>query len=590
MSDGPELAHFNYMNLLGKLEEACRAHKPRLTNLRAGVKRAIDTPLHFARRAGAKAHFAVKHALSRAAGRASKFDSLSIEAKRLARLEEILLLNIHNYTSGRTSADRALGDIWPSPIPDGRILERLIATTLGLASERHASGGSYEERFQAALQTAVRTVLLPALAWRLLCELYTYHETTREELRQGLISKFEDYVGAQANFILVKVGQHDYRLGSLILHRAWYDVLTGPACRLSHHTIDELLGRELAAYLRPANSTLARASLFPRLTEIFGWGLYGSERAYAIELAAKRHTPSQNAEGKAVFAFSRLRLLDAAHSQEVRHFAELTRRRLGAANEEADKALAEGRKQARNVEFYAGMAYWLANACFRRPMAYDFTEAGAVAAVSRLRKDGEMVDIAGAAPTENPVDYDHASERVAHLLELALGLGGATDDQRLLMQRFLAGFATNPRYWRGPYVITHAARWVDEYVKGGGRPSLVHQFNARLAWHQAMTAGKKERDAMIDQALDHYRRCFDSAGDDLHNLDPEAPLHLFPEVAVLVNDHASKRISNLLETVDFILSRNFSIYMDIDSEKASINAGLKQYAMQPTRRSLQPTR
>ena len=117
----------------------------------------------------------------------------------------------------------------------------------------------------------------------------------------------------------------------------------------------------------------------------------------------------------------------------------------------------------------------------------------------------------------------------------------------------------------------------------GGRPSLVHQFNARLAWHRAVTEGKKEYDVMIEQALNHYHRCFDAAGVNLHDLDPEAPLHLFPEVAVLVEEHAAKRISNLLETVDFILSRNFSIYMDIESEKASILAGLKQYAAQPAR-------
>lgn len=587
MSESPELKHFNYMNLLGELEKACRAHKPRLSILRAGVHHALDTPLHFARRAGAKVQFAVKHVLSRAAGRASKFDSLSIEAKRLAWLEEKLLLNIHKYTSGRISADRALTDIWPSPIPDGRILERLIATTLGLASERRTSDGSDEERFQAALQTAVRTVLVPALAWRLLCELHTYHETTREELRQRLITKFDDFVGTQADFIMVKVGQRDYRLGSLVLHRAWYDVLTSRhACRLTQNAVVGLLGRELAVYLRQTDSTVARANLFPRLTEIFGWGLYGSERAYAIELAAKRRGPSRNTEGKAVFASSRLRLLDAAHSEEVRHFAELTRLRLSEANDEADKAIALSRKQARDVELYAGMAYWLANACFRRPMAYDF----AADSRPRLRRDGEMVDIAGSAPTENTADYDTASERVARLLEHAIGLGEATEDQRLLMRRFLAGFATNPRYWRGSYVLTHAARWVEEYAKDGGRLSLVHQFRARLAWHQAMTAGKKERDLMMSQALDYYRLCFDAAGADLHDLDPEAPLHLFPEVAVLVDDYAPKRISNLLETVDFILSRNFSIYMDINSEKASIEAGLQQYAAQPVHPAPQPTR
>ena len=581
MSESHELAHFNYMNLLGKLDEVCRAHKPRLTNLRAGVKRAVDNPLHFARLAGAKAHFAVKYVLARAAGqRVDKFKTLSIEAKRLARLEEILLLNIHNYTSGRTSADRALGDIWPSPIPDGRVIERLIATTLGLASDRRVGERADDtERFQVALQTAVRTVLLPALAWRLLCELHTYHETTREELRQRLISKFDGYVGAQADFIMMKVGQHDYRLGSLILHRAWYDVLTGPACNLSPDAAVGLLGRELAVYLRQTDSTVARANLFPQLTEIFGWGLYGSERAYAIELAAKRRGPSRNAEGKAVFASSRLRLLDAAHSEEVRHFAELTRLRLAEANDEADKAIALSRKDARDVGLYAGMAYWLANACFRRPLAYQFM----ADRQPKLRDDGEMVDIVGSAPTENTTDYDTASERVARLLEHALGLGEATEDQRLLIRRFLAGFATNPRYWRGSYVLTHAARWVEEYAMDGGRPSLVHQFNARLAWHRAVTEGKKEYDVMIEQALNHYHRCFDAAGVNLHDLDPEAPLHLFPEVTVLVEEHAAKRISNLLETVDFILSRNFSIYMDIKSEKASILAGLKQYAAQPAR-------
>lgn len=574
MPKTPELAHFNYINLLGKLEEACRAHKPRLTNLRAGVKRAADNPLHFARIAAAMAYFAVKHVLVRTAGRRGEtFKNLGIEAKRLARLEAILLRNIHNYTSGRTSADRALDDIWPSPIPDGRVLERLIATTLGLASRRDpAEALEAEAAFQVALQSAVRSVLLPALAWRILCELHTYHEVTREELRRRLVARLSDHAGVQRDFILLRFEDREYMLGSLILHRAWSDVLTGPACGLAPGDVASLLGEELAAHLRHADSAAARANLFPRLTEAFGWGLRGSERSYAIELAARRRGPSRGKEGRAVFASSRLRLLDAAHSEEIRHFAELTRLKLAVANEQADEAVALSRKRPLDVALYAGKAYWLANACFRRPMAYSFS----ADSPPRLRRDGEMVDVAGSAPTESTADYDTASERAARLLEHAIGLGEASEDQRLLMLRFLAGFATNPRYWRGPYVLANAARWVEAYSNDGGRPCLVHQFRARLAWQQAMTAGKREREALIEQALVHYHGCLDAAGVDLHGLDPEAPLHLFPEIAVLVELHAAQRVYNLLETVDFILSRNFSIYMDIDAERDSILAGLSQ--------------
>lgn len=575
MSDSPESAHFNYMNLLGKLEEACREHKPRLSSIRAGVKRLVDNPLHFARLAGAKAPFAVRHVLARVAGKASQFKNLGIEAERLAETEAVLLRNIHNYTSDRTRADRSLADIWPSPIPDGRVLERLIATTLGLASVRQEADG--DDAFRVALSTAVRTVLLPALAWRILCELHTYHEVTREELRRRLCAKLEAFVGVQRDFASVNVESRDYRLGSLTLHRAWVDVLGGPVCRLTQDDIASLMGRELGVHLRQPDSTQARANLFPLLTEAFGWGLRGSERAHAIELAARRRPRSAQSKGKAVFASSRLRLLDAAHSEPVRHFAELTRLNLAEANRRAGEA----RKQSSEVELYAGMAYWLANACFRRPMAYVFRDEGQGYPIATLAREGEMVDIVGGAPTENTHDYNTASEEAALLLERALELGVATEDQNQLMRRFLAGFATNPRYWRGPFVLGNADRWVDDYAQAGGRRSLVHQLQARLAWHKAARAGKRERAPFVDEALEQYGRCFDAAGADLHDLDPEAPLHLFPEIAVLVGDEGPKRLYNMLETVDFILSRNFSIYMDIDAERASIAAGLRQAAATP---------
>jgi hypothetical protein len=109
-------------------------------------------------------------------------------------------------------------------------------------------------------------------------------------------------------------------------------------------------------------------------------------------------------------------------------------------------------------------------------------------------------------------------------------------------------------------------------------------------WQRAHSSTDKERDELLIDALDCYHRCLDEAGDDFRNLDPEAPIHLFPEIAVLVGSVANKKPQNTLAAIDFILSRNFSIYMDIDSERDSIVAGFKQAAAQPVHVASRATR
>jgi hypothetical protein len=292
--------------------------------------------------------------------------------------------------------------------------------------------------------------------------------------------------------------------------------------------------------------------------------------------------------GKAIFSRSRLKLLDAAHSVQSRHFADLVIVNLAQANKSAQSALSG--KPALDVEMYPGMAFWLAHACFRRPMAYTFDDVNTQSPRAKLRKDGEMADVVGSAPTQNTQDYDDASEYAARLLEYAYRHNNSTEDQKILILRFLAGFATNPRYWRAPYVFKNAQRWVDEYKAAGGQKSLLMQMHARLLWQRAHSSTDKERDELLIDALDCYHRCLDEAGDDFRNLDPEAPIHLFPEIAVLVGSVANKKPQNTLAAIDFILSRNFSIYMDIDSERDSIVAGFKQAAAQPVQVASRATR
>ena len=61
-------------------------------------------------------------------------------------------------------------------------------------------------------------------------------------------------------------------------------------------------------------------------------------------------------------------------------------------------------------------------------------------------------------------------------------------------------------------------------------------------------------------------------------VDAEAPIHLFPEVFVLLTYELKDdvKVKDALEDVDLILKSNFGVYMDIDVEQAAILGGLKQ--------------
>jgi len=109
-------------------------------------------------------------------------------------------------------------------------------------------------------------------------------------------------------------------------------------------------------------------------------------------------------------------------------------------------------------------------------------------------------------------------------------------------------------------------------------PALVEHFRARLAWMEAVDAAGKVGKG-LDGIITGYARCLSKAGDDFSKLDAEAPVHLFPELLHLLQlspKSDATRQRELLGIVDFILSRNFGVYMDIDTERQAIEGGIRQ--------------
>lgn len=591
MSARPTPTDFNYIYLLGQLESACRAARPKPAGFKGRLERSFDDTLSHAVAAARRANDVLSGLVGRVRGQAFD-DRLKVEVGSLRQLESELLRNIEVFTSNRTRADRGLEHIWPSPIPVERVLERMIATTLGLLSDRRTDTEDLDARFAGCLAAAVRRVLVPALAWRALCDVALFHEDSHRQLVAAIAKRLEDGVGVQRDFGFVTVSDRvadgssavDRRLHipSMVLVRAWANVLR-QSCGMDPALVEQLLGKELAALIQGPSVVAARTELFPALSESFGWGVHGADRAYAIELAWKHGS-------RAAFDSTRLKLLSAAHSKDVRLFAEAVRHNLAEANRGGHALVAD---PTMDVEGLAGRAFWLAHACFRRPTAFRFSLFKGEHPDIEAIRDGEMPVLADVAPVSfkrndevSWKEYDKAADLATAFLLRAAEHPSASDEQRLVVRRFLAGFATNPRYWRSPGVLRQAPRWVDEYeATPGSRPSLVAQMRGRLAWQEAMRNRKRPDKDLLAEASRLYGESLAKAGRNLDDLDSEAPLHLFPEVAVLARCGARPEATaiNVLSAVDFILSRNFSIYMDVEAEQEAILAGFSQAALQPAK-------
>lgn len=476
-----------------------------------------------------------------------------------ARALEAQLLRDIDAATGTASGDKGIRSRpWPPRLSNQEITERFVALALGLHAEGRMSGDPVKS-LRNAIQGAAKMVVAPALAWALQMEVSELHEDSQPKtlgaLRDSLPSRLQGFGATQGK------GPESYGDLPRLLHlaTAWHQVLAEDL-KLGQTAAVECLGQEIVDNLSHGGSANNRAVIFPKLHRIFGWGEAGSARALAIEHCRKSGALTAKLD-------TRLTLLEAANSQHVRPFRELLDHKPDLAQLKS-KVNEPNRADAIQL---AGEAFWLSRACFRRTAGAAFQ-----VAFRGPRDRGELYVL---AKTDDAAHLDACATLAYERLTLALGADGLDAVEKATVLRFRAGLATNPRYWRSTEVIEKAADAVKAYADSKlANPALVEHFRARLAWMEAVdTDGELGKE--LNRVTTGYALCLSKAGADFSKLDAEAPVHLFPELLHLLqldpkSDAARQR--DLLEIVDFILSRNFGVYMDIETERKAIEGGLRQ--------------
>ena len=473
-------------------------------------------------------------------------EAIGMKREKLMKTESKMLRNIEKLTERQGPYPGAPhGHFWPPSIPAGRIIERFVGQVIGLHSE--SPGTSIQEH----VRTALEEVVCPSLGWNVVCQIGEFDFTSRgriqEAVRQRIKAMPLEPRVDQAMLELDGAPQSVIKLPCLRLLGAWLQALrtAGAEWKIDDTTQRAFL-HELAAKVDEA-VTDGWALIDKQLKLQFGSQSFGSERARVVAMAHKRSPMS------AAFLRERLSLLAAAKLPELDSFRMLCETDVQKAVLEA-KAWADHAANRDDSEFpekAAGRAYWLARQAFGMHERPAFL------------REGAEVD---------------PSDAVIHLLELASSrVGEQQRVKRAYCLRFAAGFATNPRYHRSDNVLSKQEHLVKQYAGcQESRANLVAMFNARIAWqcHHCKPAIKPER----KEAAKQYALSLGKAEDPRHGLDSEAPVHLFPELVVFLqqNGKGSANIRKLQVAVDYIVQRNHGIYFDIEAEARLIDAGLEQ--------------
>jgi len=548
MTERERLLSINYLNLLSALEQSCRVGDDPIRD--AERKRLRDygkSMFDFLRRAFSKR--------DKDMGRLAKV--VEIAAKGIRDKESRLLRSIGrslNPDKGY-SGDESASD-FPARIEPKKLVGRFTATVMGLHAEnRHEP--KVADNVRHALDRSVENILAPALAWNVLIDLSDYNQQHHAELLNAAREAFSTgWLGANAAHLTL--GKGHVRLPSLALLKAWILLLENEF-GYSQTDISSLLVRPIAAALAGNDLPTVRARLEPALRDSFGWGEHGSDRSLAIRLANRNGATAARID-------KRLDLLKAAASAEAHAWRALL-------DKDPDGALAAVDRQIKDCSLStlqaAGKAFWLSRHCFRR------TQKGRFLPVSKDISLNTEVD------ESTCKTLDRASETVLELMYLAFKLPTTTADQRLLLARFEAGFATNPRYWRSGKVIDSGAKLVEQYEGLQGHKSgLAAHFRARLELQKWFTQETKADTAkrVPLEPLRLYHDILAQSPNLTEELDAEAPVHLFPEIITLLTfgEDNGDKVAKALEDVDLILKCNFGVYMDIDKEKDAILGGLSQ--------------
>lgn len=458
------------------------------------------------------------------------FKSLKLTADRLQETENSILENINKSTSYSNTTSKNTKQNWPPIIPVGRMTECFVALTIGLQS------ANPDTRISDCIAASFNETINSALAWGIICNLNNKPSPQSELLLNTISEKITEIVN-NPDFKLV-TGNEKIDLPYLKLISAWFELLK--KYELSEDKIKNL-EKNLSELLKGGFDEIMKR-LWVELSTHYSPSFHATDRAKAV-LHASRFSGNNHS----AFINSRFVLLQAAQNIEAIKFQNMIESKFTDAFKHAESFLKK--TQSHDTASQAcGMAFWLAKKCNR--------------AVGRIK-------------TIEYEDYDKASELVISLLDYGYINSTNSPEQRNLCLRYAAGFVTNPRYWRSKKLVLKQSELVSNYEKDPlSRKCLVHSFKARIAWYNSMNDRSK-----LSECFDHYFKATNDWKDHKNGLDSEAPIHLFPEIAVLLlaESRDFKSRENPLKIIDFILERQFGIYFDKDKESDDIFAGLKAH-------------
>jgi hypothetical protein len=458
------------------------------------------------------------------------FRNLKLTADRLQRTESSILENINKLTSFQNINTNNTKQIWPPIIPVGRMTECFVALTIGLQSENP------DIHISECIAVSFKETINSTLAWGIICSLNSQPGLQSESLLNTISEKITEIV-KNADYKLVHENEK-IDLPYIKLISAWFELLK--EYELGEDKIADL-AKNLSDLLKGGFDEIVK-KLWAKLSTHYSPSIHATDRAKAV-LHASRFSGNDHS----AFINSRFVLLEAAQNKEAIKFKSKIDTEFKIALNHAEAFLKK--TPSHDIALQAcGMAFWLAKKCYRT-----------VGRIKTIEED----------------DYDKASDLVIRLLEYGYKNSTNSAEQRNLCLRYAAGFATNPRYWRSKNIILKQNELVSNYENDPlSRKCLVHSFKARVAWYNSIKDPSR-----LSECFDHYFKATNEWKDQKNGLDSEAPIHLFPEIAVLLLAQSKKQKSheNPLKIIDFILERQFGIYFDKDREQNDIFSGLKMH-------------
>lgn len=479
--------------------------------------------------------------------------NLKLTCERLHKQEGILIRNIEECAQGLRPQQSFKLAGWPPMVPAESMVAHFAAHAIGLQSDNP------ECQLSENVRATWLEVVAPALAWGILAQLQDADPTPDD--RKRIADRIRNGMHAELGL----PGQTS-DLPYLRFAEAWFEVLQGDNDWQLQSPDIQVLRDELAKLIVEANIRQLWATLGGHFSHVFG----GSERAKAVQLASRR-LPDQP---KAAFLRDRLALLESSRHPAVQELAKESRRNPAKAVEIAKAWLAgvcpaEAKDKPLSPDqcvIACGMAYWLAHMLFK----------------AHLR--------------EWTPQYGNASDQLAKLLTSA-AKSAATPNEKALCLRFLAGYCSNPRYYRSKYIIGQARNHIVAYGNlPEAKDGLCKLFMARLHWqrYQSMSITQKgEADRQMANEL--FKEALRST--DRNQMDSEGPVHLFPEIMAALNEQLqnkkgvvdAKRNGGSLALLDYLSQRAYGVYFDAPSEIDAIAAGCRQFAEAHKRDPKSPT-